>query len=391
MTYQNCGPMSGTSPFDIVLGSNGNGSNNNSQITNKLALGYEHSCGISSAGGVKCWGSGVDGQLGYGGYVAYSISPTIVTVAGSAGLPAPVSKISAGSNFTCALLNTGAVYCWGDDTYGQLGNGVQSTNSANAVAASTETYPVSDIATSAYSTCVVLVSGAVQCWGLGTSGQLGNGSMTNSTSAVSVNGITNAVRISGGTGHFCATLSTGAVQCWGLNTSGQLGNQASTPEDTPVTATVSPSQRTAGGSNDTCAILTGGTVSCWGDNTYGELGNGNTRPTTAIMPVINISGVTDLSLGEYAACALIGGSVKCWGYNIEGELGDGNATSTSTPTPITSITTATAIASGTYHACAFLSSGSVECWGWNGYGQLGVPLSTTSSDNPVAVNGGQPL
>src|ERR1700733_7277297 len=98
--YQNCGPSSGTSPFDITLGSQGPGTGpviNTTQVTNKLALGYEHSCGINTSGGVECWGAGSQGELGYGALVTYSLSPVTVT-----GLPAAVAKISSGNYFTCA-------------------------------------------------------------------------------------------------------------------------------------------------------------------------------------------------------------------------------------------------------------------------------------------------
>ncbi len=378
--YQNCGPTVGS--FNVNLGSSGLSGgtiHNTVQATNKFALGYEHSCGITSALGVQCWGAGSQGQLGYGGLTTYSLTPTSVI-----GLPATVAKISAGPNFTCALLTSGAIWCWGDDTYGQLGNNVQSTNTGTPVHAAVEGSFAYDIATSLGTTCAVLQTGIVQCWGLNGSGELGDGSQANSLVPVTVTGITNAVKISAGNNHFCATLSTGAVSCWGLDSSGQLGNQASsTAQTTAVAATgVTFAQKAVSGGVNTCALLSG-SVSCWGDNTYGELGDGNANPTLAITPVTSIGSVTDLSVGQYSACALISGSVKCWGYNAVGNLGNGGTTSTSVPVSVSGLSNVTALASGTYHSCAYLNGGA-QCWGYNNFGQLGNN-STADSTVPVKV------
>jgi alpha-tubulin suppressor-like RCC1 family protein len=389
ISYQNCGAPVGGAGFNINLGSSGVAGGTISvtnRLTNKLALGYEHSCAITTGGGVECWGAGSQGQLGYGALVTYSLTPTAVI-----GLPGPVSKISSGSYFTCALITTGAIYCWGDDTYGQLGNATQSTQSASAVAAVVETNPAFDIATSSGTTCAVLSTGIVQCWGLNGSGELGNGSQTDNSAAGTVLGVTNAISIAAGNNHFCATLSTGGVACWGLGTSGQLGNQTSTTAQLSAVAVigVSSAARTVAGGVDTCSLLSSGTVSCWGDNQYGDLGNGTSTPSLAVSAVIDISGVTDLSVGQYSGCALVGTGVKCWGYNGVGNLGDGNATNTSIPTSVTGLqTSAVAIASGTYHSCAYLSTGAVNCWGFNNFGQLGNG-TTVNSTKAVVVTGFQ--
>jgi len=397
VTYQNCGPTGG-SGFNITLASSGIGNgtiNNTIQATNKFALAYLHSCAITATGGVQCWGDGSGGQLGYGSVIAYSTTPVTVI-----NLPAPVTKITTGyysltsnpnapteTSFNCALLVNGAVYCWGDDTYGQLGNGQTSTSTASPVAATVEQNFVYDIATSAGTTCAVLKTGVIQCWGSNNYGELGNGTNTSSAAATSVLGITNAVSISAGNNDFCATLSTGQVNCWGWNGSGQLGNQTDTESLNPIAVTgVSSAKRAVGGNVESCALMLGGTVSCWGDNTYGELGDGNTTATLAITPVINITGVTDLSVGQWSACALIGGAIDCWGYNGLGDLGDGGVTSTSIPTAVSHITTAVAIGSGAFHSCAYLSSGGVDCWGYNYSGQLGNGTLSNSAV-PVVVTG----
>lgn len=386
-TYQNCGPTPGGA-FNFGYGSNGLPSGSippgtQVRVTGRIAGGYYHTCAINAAGGVQCWGAGAQGQLGYGADVAYSASAVTVI-----GLSGTVVKLSAGPYFTCALLSTGTVQCWGDDAYGQLGDKNQSTSSPTPVTASVEANPVFDIATSYYSTCVVLGSGIVQCWGSNSNGELGNGTTNNSTTPVTVTGITNAVRITAGNEFFCATLLTGAVNCWGLGTSGQLGNQSAAQQNSPIAVKgLSGSVlKAVGGGLDGCALLTGGAINCWGDNTYGQLGNDTSTPTLSVVSVYNLAGATDLSVGTSSACALVGSTVKCWGYNAVGQLGNATTTSSGFPVAVSNISTANGVGSGAYHNCASLTTGAVECWGYNNNGQLGNG-TITSSSVPVVVTG----
>ena len=245
-------------------------------------------------------------------------------------------------------------------------------------------------------TCALVNSGQVKCWGQNTYGQLGNWSNTDSYTPVLVSGIptttgATATSISLGYNHSCAVLSDGQVKCWGRNSYGQLGNGSNTNWKTPVlvsgipTTTGATATSISTGRYHSCAVLSDGQVKCWGYNYYGQLGNGTDTNANVPVPVTGISTATSISLGSIHSCAsLSDGQVKCWGYNYYGQLGNGSNTNSNTPVPVTGISTATSISLGYFHSCAVLTYGQVKCWGDNGYGQLGN-WTSTNSNTPVSV------
>jgi alpha-tubulin suppressor-like RCC1 family protein len=249
-----------------------------------ISYGQEMGCAVLSSGGLKCWGRNSYGQVGDGTTTDRS---TPVSVSG---LSSGVTGISVGiANYsTCALLSTGAARCWGYNNYGQLGDGTK-TNRSTSVAVSGLSSGVSAISTGDRFTCAVLSSGAAKCWGGNGSGQLGDGTITNSSTPVDVSGLSSGVTaISTGWSSSCALLSTGAVKCWGGNGSGQLGDGTITSSSTPVNvSTLSSGVRAiSAGYGNTCALLGGGVVKCWGSNYAGQLGDGTTTqrltPTTVV-------------------------------------------------------------------------------------------------------------
>ena len=161
-----------------------------------------------------------DGQLG-NNTTTYSSAPVAVAAFTDG---ATAVSITAGYFHTCAVLNTGAVNCWGDNVYGQLGNNTTTYSSAPvAVAAFTDGATAVSITAGAYHTCAVLNTGAVNCWGYNGDGQLGNNTTNNSSAPVAVSAFTDgatAVSITAGASHTCALLNTGAVNCWGRNVTG---------------------------------------------------------------------------------------------------------------------------------------------------------------------------
>ncbi|MEW5945836.1 MAG: S8 family serine peptidase [bacterium] len=183
----------------------------------RLSAGYYHTCALTNDGSVKCWGYNYFGQLGDGTTTTYN--PTPVSVTGMSGAVA----VSGGSVHTCALINDGSVKCWGDNYYGQLGDGttidkltpVSVTGMSGAVAVS-----------GGYAhTCALINDGSVKCWGYNYYGQLGDGTRTTyNPTPVSVTGMSGAVAVSGGYAHTCALISDGSVKCWGYNYYGQLGD-----------------------------------------------------------------------------------------------------------------------------------------------------------------------
>jgi len=149
-----------------------------------------------------------------------------------------VKAITVGDYYTCALLSSGGVNCWGRNVYGQLGNSTM-TNSGTAVVVTGLNNGVTTVATGPYlqHNCVTLNTGGVKCWGLNDHGQLGNGTTLNSSTPTIVTGLSGATAITEGFNHTCALLSTGGVQCWGLNGRGQVGNGTTTDSFTPVAVT----------------------------------------------------------------------------------------------------------------------------------------------------------
>src|SRR5437773_907927 len=254
-------------------------------------------------------------------------------------------------------------------------------------------------------TCMRLPDGTVQCWGRNNFGQLGNGdgSLTSSSVPVAVRGLTTATRVVTGDAHTCALLGDGTVQCWGVGDSGQRGdgtfNNISTVPGAVVGITGAVAVAARG--YHSCALLGDGTVWCWGRNSDGQLGvtpSGSQCPTTpgffCSSTPVRATGITSAAAviaGGYHTCALFGdGTAQCWGRNDEGQLGDGTTTSSSTPVRVGGITGAVAVSAGILHTCALLANGTVKCWGAvgpnNDFGQLGNG-ATTGSSTPVTVTG----
>jgi len=361
-------------------------------ITNAKSIvsdGGHSYCAVLASGAVKCWGDGGSGELGDGTTSASSV-PVSVT-----GITNASAVISGGANSYCAVLQTAAVECWGSGAFGQLGDGA-TTNSSVPLAVTGITEAASVTSDGAGTYCAVLTTGAVDCWGDNGFGQLGDASTTNSSVPLAVTSITNAASVSSdGDDSYCAVLTSGAIECWGANFSGELGNGTTTTSTVPVAVTgiTNASSISYAGGESYCAVLATGAVDCWGANNFGQLGNGAT--TSSSVPV-TVSGITNASAvssdGDDSYCAVLAsGSADCWGANFSGDLGNGTTMNSTVPVAVTGITSATAIAGGIHSAannehsyCAILATGAIDCWGSNDFGELGDATMLTSSV-PVSV------
>lgn len=323
-----------------------------------LAAGHHHTCALTG-GGVKCWGSNNSGQLGNG---TTTDSSTPVDVAG---LGNGVRAIAAGGGHTCALAVEGGVKCWGGNSAGQLGSGID-TDSSVPVDVSGMEGGVTALAAGGAHTCAVTTGGGVKCWGSNTYAQLGTGTTTDTTIPMGVSDLDSGVSaVVAGDLHSCALMRGGGVKCWGYAGSGGLG--AGVPADVPgLTSGV---RAIAASYAQTCALTVGGAVKCWG----GLDGSGP----------IDVSGlgigITAIAAGlDGHACALTtGGAVKCW---------DGGGALIDVAGLASGVT---AIAAGGWHTCATMRGGGVKCWGDNWSGQLGNgrPCSSwASSIVPVDVD-----
>jgi alpha-tubulin suppressor-like RCC1 family protein len=342
------------------------------------------------SGSAWAWGYNGSGQLG-NGTTTNSSTPVAVSLPSGT----TVTAIAGGSSHSLALTSGGQVLAWGDNTYGQLGNGT-TTNSSIPVAVSLPSgTTVTGIAGGSNHSLALTSSGQVLAWGSNVQGQLGNGTTTNSSTpvAVSLPSGTTVTAIAGGGFHSLALTSTGQVLAWGFNASGQLGNGTPTNSSSPVAVSL-PSGTTvtaiAGGVYHSLALTSSGQVLAWGSNGYGELGNGTTTNSSTPVAVSLPSGTTVTAIAgghEHSLALTSTGQVLAWGSNLYGELGNGTTTNSSTPVAVSlpSGTTVTAIAGGVYHSLALTSTGQVLAWGYNFSGQLGNG-STTNSSTPVAVS-----
>ena len=247
-----------------------------------ISIRANHTCALLLTGAVQCWGDNGNGRLGDGTLVNKS-SPTNVS-----GLTSGVSAISAANYHTCALLSTGAVKCWGSENNGTLGNAGGGNAPGGAITGFSA--DVIALASGIRHTCALLSTGGVQCWGVNEEGQLGNGTITSgSSNPVTVSGISTAVAISGGNTTSCALLSSGEVKCWGRNVSGQLGNGTTTSSSTPVTVSGLSAVAIGNGFYHSCALLSSGAARCWGHNSSGQLGNGTTSNTNSTP--VSVTGI----------------------------------------------------------------------------------------------------
>src|SRR5690606_21111176 len=172
--------------------------------------------------------------------------------------------LAAGGDHTCAVKRDGGVACWGSNAGGALGNGIEGDETEGVAVAVRNLTGVTDIASGEAFTCA-LSGGAVQCWGAGNMGQLGDGSKADRGSADEVLGIDDAVQIAAGRNHACARRRTGGVACWGQNGRGQLGDGGKQARARPVAvAGLSDAVQLGAGQDHTCAARRSGQVVCWG-------------------------------------------------------------------------------------------------------------------------------
>lgn len=392
-----------------------------------LALGSEHSCALFTDGVVKCWGHAT--SLGLGDRLSRGDQPgEMGRQLGSVdlGTGRTATAISAGSDFTCALLDDGGVKCWGGNDDGQLGQGDDSPRGL-ARDQLGDHLPEVDLGVGRTATaitagglhaCALLDDRSVKCWGVGGALGLGlfldydnrgddPGEMGDSLPAVDLGTGRTVVQVATGPDHTCAILDNGSLKCWGANYLGQLGlgdnrSRGMHPGEMgdALTAVNLGTGRSAVditvGSGTTCARLDDSSLKCWGDGRNGRLGRsvygvGDDHGEMGDqLPPMPFGGRTteSVSIGGGNACAVFDdGAAKCWGLNNYGQLGQGDVTNRVdipglAPIDLGTGRVATSITAGPEHTCAIMDDASVRCWGRNIDGDLGLGDTRTRGDGP---------
>jgi len=330
-----------------------------------VRAGQGHTCVVRRDGGVWCWGQNSVGQLGDGSRED-RLTPAM------AAIPGGVTALGVGDDHTCALDRAGALWCWGN---WQLQRATRPTRVSFAPAAV-------ELAVGNDHTCLRTAEGRVFCFGLNAYGQLGlPGGRGQQSGWVQLNGIQSVVA---GNGHTCALRSDGVV-CWGREEYGALGigSAGRDPRPFPMMVAGMEGARSLGaGGNHTCAVMVDGLVRCWGSNEYAESG-GFDNSTRRVLPqaVDGVSDAVSVAVGATHTCAVTRtGTVFCWGANNNCQLGPFAQFGLRAVAPLPHFATVSEVAAGWMHTCARTQQGTLRCWGNNVHGQLGDGTTSTMPD-----------
>ncbi|MBI5308676.1 MAG: RCC1 repeat- and reductase domain-containing protein [Planctomycetes bacterium] len=339
----------------------------------RIAAGGLHSIAMKTTGTVWTWGNNMYGQLGDGTATDSNV-PVYVS-----GLSDAIS-VAGGFWHTAALKSDGTVWTWGNNFYGQLGNGTNTDSSIPVQVSGLS--DVIAIASGYWHTVVLKKDGSVWTWGNNFYGQLGNGTNTDSKTPVQVSGLSGVIAIASGYWHTIALKPDGTVRTWGNNTYGQLGNGTNISSATPVQVNSLTNVDTnvdnvtsiTGGYWHSLALKTEGTAVAWGNNFYGQLGDGSNIDRHVPVPeaTVNRNLLAIAGGGGHTLCLRSDGTVWTCGRNYYGQLGTGNYSDSNVLKMVNGLGgIITSIASGYWHSIALCSDGTVWTWGGNYNGQLG--------------------
>lgn len=329
------------------------------------AVGRNHRVVLRSNNTVWVWGNNTYGQLGIGNNTGQS-APVLVLGVNS------IRQVAIGHWHTMALTLDGKVYCWGLNGDGQVGDGTTQNRNLPVLVGGLPT--IAAIAAGGWSSYAVGTDGKVYAWGWNDYGQLGDGTTTSRQRPVRVSGLTSIVEVAAGDQHALARKSDGSVWAWGNGDSGQIGDGSTVMRLTPVKSSgVTGATGVAAGSRSSFAIQTGGKVMVWGYDEYGQLGLGRTVYSSSLVDVAGVGDVVGVSSGGAHNLAVRNdGAVLSWGVNNLGQLGyAGGGLVQEQPTVVPGVQNAVAVAAGYAFSLALTSGGEVWSWGDNLYGQLG--------------------
>lgn len=398
--------------------------------TPMVSAGIDYAMALKTDGSVSVWGRNDYGQLG-NGQVAMRPAPAKVD-----GIDR-ITSVATGSGSTLALRDDGTVWGWGNNASGQLGDGTLQ-NKSHPVPVGGLVGVVKSVATTFGHALAVTTDGSVWAWGWGQYGQLGNGGVGSSVSAIKVAGLPAVTKAAAGAQHSLALANNGSVWAWGDNSNGQLGDGSTNQSLSPIRVSVltdivdistyaksnlaldasgqvwawgygnrgalgdgSYSDRTTpfvvpglpqiaaivAGNFVSVAIATNGSVWMWGDNESGQFGNGAYSKQPSPVAIATLTGFSGFSMGDTDAFARnLSGAFQAWGRNGYGQLGVGDANDRSEPTLVSASAQFTQVSAGLSHTVAVAADGSVWAWGTNGGGELADGTASVSN-RPVGVQG----
>ncbi len=343
-----------------------------------LGTGFSESCGVTTASLTYCWGDNTNGALGGGSAVDSSLTPVLVS--GSH----VFATVGVGNSFACGATTSNTGWCWGSGGSGQLGNGTNSNSTVPVALAGAISF------TTVTGQCGLATNNAAWCWGDNSNGRLGNGSYINSSVPVLVSGSHTFMQVAAGSNaHACGVDTSNAAWCWGDDGSGQLGNGVTTGNsNVPVAVTggLLFAQVSAGSGGQSCGVTTTHVAYCWGSNGNGLLGNGGGGGSG--NPVLVSGGIlfAQISSGTSSNCGVdTSGNAWCWGDGVAGELGNGGNVASNVPVAVSGGYKFAYVSAGGSNNCGITTGGAVFCWGSNNSGQLGNGTNT-SSNVPVRVS-----
>ncbi len=307
-------------------------------VPGTIAAGGFHTCAIDASAGLWCWGRGQSGQIGPGHLLDTAFPVGVALPSGDE----DATAVTAGDTHTCVLVAPSdglgdEILCFGDNTYGQLGDGTTLSRPTPAVVtlgSGTTAVRASSVTAGGGHTCAVDVAGQVWCWGRGDHGEIGDDASTDQPlpTRIALPGGVAASSLSAGGQHTCAVDPAGDVFCWGANDRGQLGIGATGGNVAAplLEAKVSPAMLVAAGGAHTCVELADRRVDCWGANESGQLGDGTTTDRALPVEVAGARGA--VTAGAAHSCTYgSDGTVTCWGADTSGQLGDGVTLTSSLP------------------------------------------------------------
>jgi alpha-tubulin suppressor-like RCC1 family protein len=327
-----------------------------------ITAGQNHSCGITGSGAVYCWGDNRDGQLG-DGTNTFRSTPALV--------PGGLSfrSVDGGSFFTCGVTTGSLGYCWGSNSSGRLGDGT--FNYSNVPVAVSTVGSFASVSAGGGHACGVATDATGHCWGGNGNGQLGDGTTSSSNTPLAIGGYL-WWEIDAGGSHSCGITTDGDAYCWGGNSYGQLGDGGTTDQSLPVLVQGGETWVSiAAGWWSSCGVTSSREVYCWGAGSY----LGDSHGANSSVPVLAVSDADNfesVSMHGGNTCAVTSdGELYCWADGYYGQGGDGTTDFHYNPVQPSSSEFFRSVSAGAYHVCAGTDGGDALCWGRNSHGQLG--------------------